>query len=96
MGLRELSADSERDFQDFLRSEVPAAIRRRLDPRPVAQRVDRHRRLAYVRAIYAHLPLVSATLDLLRTERLHMMWGSTSLYHFHWGFAKIRDRYGGP
>ena len=95
MGMRELGADSERDFQDFLRSEVPASIRQRLDPRPVAQRVGRHRRLTYVRAIYAHLPLVAPTLDLLGTERLHMMWNSTALYHFHWGFARIRDRYGG-
>ncbi len=95
MGARELSEDSERDFQDFLRSEVPAAVRRRLDPRPVSERVGAHRRLAYVHAIYAHLPLVAATLDLLRAERLHMMWDSTSLYHFHWGYAKIRHRYAG-
>ena len=95
MGLRAMSEESERDFQDFLRSEVPAAIRRRLDPRPVAQRLGPHRRLSYLRAIYAHLPPVAATLDLLRTERLHMMWRSTSLYHFHWGCARIRHRYGG-
>jgi len=22
-----------------------------------------------------------------------MMWRSTSLYHFHWGYAKTRRRY---
>ncbi len=93
MGSRELSDESERDFQDFLRSEVPAAVTRQLDPRPVAERVGLHRRLTYVRSIYSHLPLVSVALDGLRTDRLHMMWRSTSLYHFHWGCAKTMRRY---
>ena len=93
MGSRELSEESERDFQDFLRSEVPRAVTRQLDPRPVAERVGWHRRLAYVRAIYSHHPPVSAALDLLRSDRLHMMWRSTSLYHFHWGYAKTSVRY---
>ncbi len=93
MGLREMSAQSERDFQEPLRSEVPAAVHRRLDPRPVGERLGLHRRLTYLRAIHSHRPLVSATLDLLGTERLHMMWNSTALYHFHWGYARIADRY---
>jgi hypothetical protein len=93
MGSRELSAESERDFQDFLRSEVPRTVLRTLDPRPVAERLGPHRRLAYVRSIYSHLPPVAAALDLLRADRLHMMWRSTSLYHFHWGHAKTRERY---
>ena len=96
MGSRELSGESESDFQDFLRSEVPKAVTRQLDPRPVAERVGWHRRLAYVRAIYSHHPPVSAALDLLRSDRLHMMWRSTSLYHFHWGYAKTSVRYRAP
>jgi hypothetical protein len=35
-----------------------------------------------------YLPLAAAALDLLRTDRLHMLWNSTLLYQFHWGFAK--------
>lgn len=93
MGSRELSGESERDFQDFLRSEVPASVLRGLDPRPVSERVAMHRRLTYVRSIYSHLPPVSAALELLGGDRLHMMWRSTSLYHFHWGYAKTRLRY---
>jgi hypothetical protein len=93
MGWRELGQESERDFQDFLRSEVPAAVRRRLDPRRVVERLAQHRRLTWVRSIYSHLPPVSVALDLLPSDRLHMMWRSTSLYHFHWGFAKTRVRY---
>lgn len=93
MGSRELNDESERDFQDFLRSEVPAAVLRKLDPRPVAERIGRHRRLTYLRSIYSHLPPVSAALDLSGSDRLHMMWRSTSLYHFHWGYAKTSRRY---
>jgi hypothetical protein len=52
-----------------------------------------HRRLSYLRTIHSHRPLVAATLDLLGTERLHMMWNSTAPYHFHWGYARIADRY---
>jgi hypothetical protein len=29
----------------------------------------------------------------LGSDRLHMLWRSTSLYHFHWGHAKTRERY---
>jgi len=93
MGARELSAESESDFQDFLRTEVPGAVLRQLDARPVSARLGTHRRLAYVRSVYSHLRPVSAALDLLRADRLHMMWRSTSLYHFHWGYAKTRRRY---
>jgi hypothetical protein len=93
MGWRELGAESERDFQDFLCSEVPPQVRRLLDARPIAERLAHHRRLAWVRSIYSHLPPVSAALDLARSDRLHMLWRSTSLYHFHWGYAKTKLRY---
>ena len=56
LGWKRLSPESERDFQAFLGSEVPEKIRRRLDPRPLSERVDRHRRLAYLRTHYSHLP----------------------------------------
>jgi hypothetical protein len=68
-------------------------VLRKLDPRPVAERIGRHRRLTYLRSIYSHLPPVSAALDLSGSDRLHMMWRSTSLYHFHWGYAKTSCRY---
>ena len=88
-----MNDESERDFQDFLRSEVPAAVLRKLDPRPVAERMGPHRRLSYVRSIYSHLPAIETALDRLNADRLHMMWRSTSLYHFHWGYAKTSARY---
>ena len=93
MGSRELGAASESDFQAFLRSEVPGPVLRRLDPRPVAERMTRHRRLTWIRSVYSHLPPVAAALDLMRSDRLHMLWRSTALYHFHWGYAKTRERY---
>jgi hypothetical protein len=93
MGWRELGDDSERDFQDFLRSEVPREVLRRLDPRPIAERLAHHRRLAWVRSVYSHLAPVAVALDVLGSDRLHMLWRSTSLYHFHWGHAKTRERY---
>jgi hypothetical protein len=83
----------ERDFGDFLRSEVPASILRRLDPRPPGQRLKRHRWLSHVRTLYSHLPLAAAVLDGLRSDRLHLLWRSTRLYQFHWGFAKLLARY---
>ena len=96
MGWRALGPVSERDFQDFLRSEVPASVLRRLDPRPIDERLAGHRRLTWVRSIYSHLPPVGAALDWLGSDRLHMMWRSTALYHFHWGYAKTRLRYVRP
>jgi hypothetical protein len=68
-------------------------VRQHLDARPIAERLAHHRRLAWVRSIYSHLPPVSAALDLARSDRLHMLWRSTSLYHFHWGYAKTKLRY---
>jgi hypothetical protein len=91
--LRRLSSESEADFERFLETEVPADIRETLDPRPVAERLDSYRKLSYLRTQYAHWPLVGTALDLFRTDRLHALWNSTLLYQFHWGFAKIRDRY---
>jgi hypothetical protein len=90
---RGLGDESARDFQDFIRSSVPERIRRRLDPRPLGERVRRHRRLAYIRTQYSHWPLVSKVMDLLRADRDHMLWNSVDLYQFHWGFEKIRNRY---
>ena len=88
-----LNAESERDFEDFLRSEVPASILRRLDPRPQGQRLTRHRWLSHLRTRHSHLPLAAAVLDALPSDRLHMLWRSTRLYQFHWGFAKLLARY---
>ncbi len=85
--------DSERDFHDFLRSSVPLDVVRRLDRRPLSERVPSHRKLNYFRTEYSHLPFVSAAMDLLQTERWHMMWNSIHLYKFHWGFEKITSRY---
>lgn len=95
-GWRELSAESERDFQAFLAREVPPEVLRTLDPRPVSVRHATHRVLGYVRAIYGHWPGVAAALDLLGAERAHMMWRSTAQYHFHWGCAKTMERYARP
>jgi hypothetical protein len=88
-----LSDESAKDFGDFVQANVPAHIRRRLDPRPLDERLARHRRLAYFRTQYSHWPLVSKTMDLLHSDREHMLWDSVYLYQFHWGFDKIRNRY---
>ena len=90
---RELSPESEQDFQAFLKSQVPPDVLATLDPRPVAARLVNHRRLAYLRSIYSHWPPVGWALDHLGSDRLHMLWRSTALYHFHWGYAKTRERY---
>jgi hypothetical protein len=90
---RELNTESEQDFQEFLVSEVPEAIRRRLDPRPPTGRIANHRKLAYIRTQYSHLPLVAPLLDVLQADRWHKMWNSTRLYQFHWGLSKLRVRY---
>lgn len=90
---RELADESERDFRDFLRAEVPARVLATLDSRPVGLRLANHRRLAYLRAIYSHWPVLGWALDHLGGDRMHMMWRSTALYHFHWGYAKTRSRY---
>lgn len=95
-GWRELSPASERDFRAFLAREVPADLLRGLDPRPVSERYAAHRRLAYLRAMYAHWPGVAPALDALGADRMHMLWNSTSLYHFHWGCAKTMERYAAP
>jgi hypothetical protein len=81
------------DFAEFVKWNVPERIRRRLDLRPLAERRRRHRRLKYIRTHYAHWPLVSTALDVLRSDREHMLWNSVHLYQFHWGFERIRHRY---
>jgi hypothetical protein len=91
--LRELSGASEADFRDFAKTSVPRHIRHELDPRPLRDRIRRHRRMAYVRTQYSHWPLVSRTMDLLGADREHMLWNSIYLYQFHWGFDKVRRRY---
>jgi hypothetical protein len=60
---------------------------------PVAARLVNHRRLAYLRSIYSHWPPVGWALDHLGSDRLHMLWRSTALYHFHWGCARTLERY---
>jgi len=88
-----LSSESAKDFEEFLQTNVPAQIRRRLDLRPLDERLTRHRRLAYFRTQYSHWPMVSQVMDLLGSDREHMLWNSIYLYQFHWGFAKTRNRY---
>ena len=88
-----LSDESERDFQEFLRTRVPESMRRTLDPRTIEQRKKEHHRVKYLRTNYAHWPFVSTLLDALQTDRMHKLWRSTYLYEFHWGFEKIRPRY---
>lgn len=92
-GLRDLSPESESDFQSFFEAAVPERVRRRLDERSLTEREPQHRRLIYFRAMYAHLPLADAALRLLRIDHWHRMWNSKYLYHFHWGFERIKDRY---
>lgn len=91
-----LGEESERDFQQFLRSRVPERIRQRLDPRTPQQRKTSHHRVKYLRTNYAHWPFASTLLDVLQTDRMHKMWNSVYLYTFHWGFEKIRARYAAP
>ncbi|MGH9673129.1 MAG: hypothetical protein ACRD44_08105 [Bryobacteraceae bacterium] len=93
LGWKDLSPESERDFQDFVRSEVPQAIRRRLDPRHMSERVPVHRKLAYFRTHWAHRPLVSPLMKLIGADRYHFLGNSIYLYQFHWGFEKTRVRY---
>lgn len=90
---RELNAESERDFQAFLAAEVPPAVLARLDRRPLAARLASHRRLAFVRARWSHLPLAASFLDLIGSDRFHMLWRSARLYQFHWGYSKLVERY---
>jgi hypothetical protein len=90
---KDLGEESERDFRDFLESEVPAAVRSKLSLSPTGERFQSHARMAYLRTHYAHWPLGSSILDLLRTDRMHRLWGSAYLYVFHWGFEKTRPRY---
>ena len=88
-----LGPESERDFLEFLESEIPANARARLSLRSTEERYQSHVRLSYFRTHYAHWPLVSSAMDLLGTERMHRLWGSAYLYVFHWGFEKMRGRY---
>jgi hypothetical protein len=90
---RRLAPDSERDFLDFVAASVPDSLRRRLDTRPLDDRRYLHDRLAYVRTNYSHLPGADVLLDLVGSDRLHMLWNSIGLYQFHWGAARIARRY---
>jgi len=90
---RELNAESRADFDAFVASEVPEPIRRRLDHRPRAARIDNHRRLAYFRTHYAHLPMGDWLARASGLERLHLLHKSVNQYQFHWGFERTRERY---
>ena len=90
---RRMNAESERDFADFVRTSVPQNIRRGLDPRPFAERTRGLRLLMHARTHYAHWPLLGTALDVFGADRLHAMWNSVLLYHFHWGFEKTAARY---
>jgi hypothetical protein len=91
---RHLNPESERDFQNFLRLEVPEHILRRLNPDSPFNFTRRHRRMVYIRTHYSHFPLAPTLLNLLGADRFHQMWNSTRLYEFHWGFLQLRTRYG--
>ena len=90
---RELNAESRADFDAFVASEVPEPIRRRLDHRPRAARIDNHRRLAYFRTHYSHLPMGDWLARASGLERLHLLHNSVNQYQFHWGFERTRERY---
>lgn len=90
-----LNDESERDLADFVRELVPQDVRRRLRVGPLHERMYNHYRVQYVRAHYGHLPMVSRALDISRTDRLHLLWGSVYLYLFHWGVDKMLKRYAG-
>ena len=90
---RELNAESQADFDAFVASEVPEAVRRRLDFRPRSERIVAQRRLAYFRTHYAHLPMADRLIRASGLERLHLLFNSVHLYQFHWGFERTRERY---
>jgi hypothetical protein len=90
---RELNAESRADLDAFVASEVPGPVRRRLDHRPRAARIDNHRRLAYFRTHYAHLPMGDWLARASGLERLHLLYNSVNQYQFHWGFERTRERY---
>ena len=90
---RDLNAESQADFNAFVASEIPEVIRRGLDPRPRSERIDNHRRLAYFRTHYAHLPMGDRLIRASGLERLHVLFNSVNQYQFHWGFERTRDRY---
>ncbi len=90
---RELNAESQADFDAFVASEVPEAVRRRLDPRSRSERIAAQRRLGYFRTHYAHLPLGDWLIRAAGLERLHQLHNSVHQYQFHWGFERTRERY---
>jgi len=90
---RELNAESRADFDAFVASEIPEPVRRRLDHRPRASRIDHHRRLAYFRTHYSHLPMADWLARASGLERLHLLHNSVNQYQFHWGFERTRERY---
>ena len=85
-----LGDESERDFQDFIRAKGPKALRDKLNPDPILDRVKSRHRVKYLRTNYSHQPLSRFFHDLLRTDRLHQMWGSIYFYTFHWGRPENR------
>jgi hypothetical protein len=92
-GSRELNAESRADFEAFVAAEVPEPVRRRLDTRSRAERIDNHRRLLYFRTHYAHWPFGDQLIRASGLERLHLLFNSVNQYQFHWGFERTRDRY---
>ena len=91
--IRRLNAESRADFEAFVASEVPTAIRRGLHDREYAESVVNHRRLAYFRTHYAHLPLADFLIRTAGLERMHSLFRSVNQYQFHWGFERTRERY---
>jgi hypothetical protein len=51
------------------------------------------RRFSYLRAHYAHWPLAATAMKLVGIDRTHPLRDSIYQYQFHWGLAKIFNRY---
>ena len=90
---RDLTESSDTDLRAFVASEVPAAIRRRLNGQRLSERANAMRRFSYLRAHYAHWPLAATAMKLVGIDRTHPLRDSIYQYQFHWGVAKIFNRY---
>ena len=58
-----------------------------------SERIGNHRRLAYFRTHYAHLPIGDRLIRTSGLERLHVLFNSVNQYQFHWGFERTRNSY---
>lgn len=90
-----LLPESERDFLEFYRSTIepqkscdPAVSQLSRLYHPI---IGNLRRLVGKRLYRS--PNIGRLILFLFGDRLHPLWGSKYLYAFHWGFAKIKQRY---